>query len=215
MNKLLVSGIVNLKSDSYIVNLSNESIINIDGKVIIYLINEVSDKLNIYLKDNSYLELYKINDNKVKNLEVNIYQNNSSVLYYNESFITNDNNNLVINNYVNGDNNYSNINVRCISNNGNSVIVVNENIIKNTSNNIALEDLKGVNNGGTVHIEPNIICESNEVSANHLTTIGKLDEESINYIKSKGISEDNAKELLLNGFMYSNMDDYIKEVGGE
>ena len=215
MNKLLVSGSVNLKSDSYIVNLSNESIINIDGKVIIYLINEVSDKFNIYLKDNSYLELYKINDNKVKDLEVNIYQNNSSVLYYNESFITNDNNNLVINNYVNGDNNYSNINVRCISNNGNSVIVVNENIIKNTSNNIALEDLKGVNNGGTVHIEPNIICESNEVSANHLTTIGMLNEESINYIKSKGISEDNAKELLLNGFMYSNMDDYIKEVGGE
>ena len=112
--------------------------------------------------------------------------------------------------------NKSVINVRNICNNKTSEVVINVDIKKDTLNNIALEDLKGINNGGFIHIEPNIICESNEVEANHLTTIGNLDKRLIDYLMSKSIKENDAKNILLKGFIFSNMDEFIKDkIGGE
>ena len=84
-------------------------------------------------------------------------------------------------------------------------IIINVEVAKDTINNIALEDLKGINDGGLIHIEPNIKCYSNEVVANHLTTIGCLDKDMINYLMSKGISSCIAKTLLKKGFIYSNI----------
>ena len=107
-----------------------------------------------------------------------------------------------------------NINIRSVSNNENIKIIVDVDIEKDTFNNTALEDLKGLNNGGMIHIEPNIMCRSNEVVANHLTTIGTFDQEVVEYLMSKGISEIKVKELLLNGFIYSNMDKYMKDLLG-
>lgn len=217
MNKLLVSDIINLNSGSYnLVCETNKAQINIEGEVNIYLYNEVLEELNIYLSDNSILNLYKFNNKKENNLTVNIIQNNNSTLTYNEAFINELDNKLIINNYLKGSNNESKINVRNISNKNNSEIIINVEVDKNTINNIALEDLKGINNGGFIHIEPNIVCLSNEVVANHLTTIGCLDNNILEYLMSKGISEDNAKTILLKGFIYSNMDEYFnKNFGGE
>ena len=214
MNKLLVSDIIKLDSGSYTINCTKDELeITINGQVTIYLINEKLHKLYLNLQDKSELRIYKYNNLKGNNLEVDISQNNNSKLYYNESFINQNNNYLKINNYLKGNNNESNINVRNVCNDKESEIVINVYVDKYTRNNIALEDLKGINNGGFIHIEPNIICESNEVVANHLTTIGSLEQNSLNYLMAKGINEEKAKELLLNGFVYSNMDDYVKEIG--
>ena len=212
MNKLLVSDIIDLNNNIYELEVkSNNLTINIKGNVTIYLINQIFNKLNINILDNSNLILYKCNNNKENNLEVIINQDNNSNLNYNETFINSSNNNLIINNNIIGNNNKSNINVRNICNNKESNIIINVNVKKDTKNNIALEDLKGINNGGFIHIEPNIICDSNEVEANHLTTIGNINKDSINYLMSKNIDELNAKKLLLKGFILSNMDEYIKE----
>jgi len=216
MNKLLVSDIINLDNGEYILNCQNEDIsIKINGEVKLYLYNEKIDKLNIDLKDNSTLKIYIFNDDKA-NLEVNINQNNNSKIYYNESFINELNNKLIINNSIVGNNNESYINIRNICNKNKSEIIINVEIKENTINNIALEDLKGINNGGMVHIEPNIICLSNEVVANHLTTIGGVDKNSLNYLMSKGINEEKSKKILLKGFIYSNMDEnFKKNFGGD
>ena len=212
MNKLLVSDIIKLSNETAILNSkSNELKIIIEDKVTIYLIDESINKLIIDIENNSELKLYKLNKVINNNLDVEIVQNNDSKVYYNESFINDKDSLLTINNYIKGNNNESNINIRNISNNNESKIVINVNINKLTNNNIALEDLKGINNGGLIHIEPNIICDSNEVVANHFTTIGSIDKNLLNYLMGKGISEDKAKELLLNSFIYSNMDNYIKE----
>ena len=211
MNKILVSDIINLDSGSYDLDIQNKEIkITINGIVTIYLLNQVTNKINIDLLDNSKLNIYKYNRDKDYDLEVNISQNNNSTLNYNEAYLNNNDNKLIINNNINGNNNRSNINIRNISNNNESNIIINVNIKKNTINNIALEDLKGITNGGFIHIEPNIICESNEVEANHLTTIGNIDESLLNYLMSKNISRDNAKKLILKGLIYSNMDELIK-----
>lgn len=217
MNKLLVSDSINLSNGSFNLTCQNKKIkIKVSGEVTIYLYNEVLNELNINLEDNSILNIYKFNNKKESDLIVNIMQYNNSKLYYNESIVNELKNNLIINNYIKGNNNESKINIRNISNSEFSQIVINVEIDKDTINNIALEDLKGINNGGFIHIEPNIVCLSNEVEANHLTTIGSVDKVSLEYLMSKGISLDNAKKILLKGFIYSNMDEnFKKSFGGD
>lgn len=217
MNKLLVSDIINLDTGSYILDCQKNTLsINITGKVTIYLKNQMLNELNIKLDDDSILNIYKFNNKNESNLVVNINQNNNSKLNYNESIINELENNLTINNYINGDNNESKINIRNICEDKNSKVIINVEIAKDTINNIALEDLKGINNGGFIHIEPNIVCLSNDVCANHLTTIGGFDEEVLNYLMSKGINISIAKAILKKGFIYSNMDEQIKNnFGGE
>ena len=213
MNKLLVSDIIDLENGEYTLKVnSKDLVVNIKSNVTIYLINENLNKLDIIMQDNSNLKIYIFNKIWHNNLDVNIKQVNNSKINFNMSYTNDSNSNIIINNYLDGNNNESIINTRCVSDKGNSKIIINVNVAKDTINNIAIEDIKGINNGGFVHIEPNIIVLSNEVEANHLTTIGSLDKEAINYLLSKGISNKDAKDLLLNGFIYSNMDNYIKSL---
>ena len=218
MNKLLVSDILNLNSGSYNLDFNTqEAIINIKEDVTIYILNNKSlNKLTINLEENSILKLYKFVKVIDNNVNVIINQNNNSKLYYNATFINKENVVLKIDNYIKGNNNESNINIRNISNNNLSKIKINVDVTKNTINNIALEDIKGINNGGYIQIEPNIICETNEVVANHLTTIGTTDKYLIQYLMSKGINKENAKKIILKGFILSNMDNnFIDLIGGE
>ncbi len=213
MNKLLVSDIIDLSTGTYLLKcLNNKLKITTNGDITIYIINELINNLDILVNDNSNITVFMINKNNPNNIDININEGNNTKIDFNYTFINHKDNTCVINNNIKGNNNNSNINIRNISNIGLSKIINNVYIDKLTKNNIALEDLKGINNGGLVHIEPNIICLSNEVEANHLTTIGGLDKDSLNYLMSKGINKDNAKELLLKGFIYSNMDEYIKSV---
>ena len=216
MNKLLVSDIINLNEGIYNIDFKgNKSIINVSGNVVVYIISQVINELIINLEDESKLTIYKYDKLLKGNIKIKINQKHNSNVEYNSSYISEEDVNLTINNDILGNNNNSNIVIRNISNNNYSNIVINVKIKENTMNNIALEDLKGINNGGFIKIEPNIICNSNEVTANHLTTIGILNQDEVNYLMSKGISEEKVKEILLNGFIYSNMDDYIKNLGGE
>ena len=213
MNKLLVSDIIDLENGEYTLKVnSKDLVVNIKSNVTIYLINENLNKLDIMMQDNSNLKIYIFNKRWHNNLDVNIKQVNNSKINFNMSYTNDSDSNIIINNYLDGNNNESIINTRCVSNIGNSKIIINVHIAKDTINNIAVEDIKGINNGGFVHIEPNIIVLSNEVEANHLNTIGSLDKDAINYLLSKGISNKDAKDLLLNGFIYSNMDNYIKSL---
>lgn len=215
MNKLLVSDIIDIKSGEYILNCLKDKLeINVSGKVVMHLINENIKELNINLEENSILNIYKYDERINNNLVINSNQNNNSKFFYNASYISDKNTNLQINNYINGNNNESNINIRNICIDKNSQIIINVYIKENTNNNIALEDLKGINHGGYIHIEPNIVASSNEVVANHLTTIGGVDKESLEYLMSKGLNKDSATDLLLKGFICSNMDNYILEKFG-
>lgn len=215
MNKLLVSNIINLDSGKYILDFKNDKgIINTKGIVTLYLINTKLKELTINLEDNSNLVVYKYDKLLSGNLDIIINENNNTEFNFNNAFTNEDNSSLKINNFIRGNNNESKINIRNISNNNYSKIEINVDVLKNTINNIALEDLRGINNGGFIQIEPNIKCGSNEVIANHLTTIGTIDKDSVSYLMSKGIYENTAKEILLKSFIYSNMDEYIKNLMG-
>ena len=215
MNKLLVSDIRDLNDGIYKISSKNNCLdLNILGNVTIYLINENIDKINLNLKDASNLFFYDFRENNQNNISVNINQVNNSKVHYNYSFKNSEDCECIINNDIKGNNNESYLSIRNISNKGLSKIIINVKVFEDTTDNIALEDLKGINNGGNVLVEPNIVALSNEVVANHLATIGGVDKASLFYLMSKGINESNAKEILLKGFIYSNMDDFIK-TGGE
>ncbi len=213
MNKLLVSDIIDLNNDICVLECQSDKLkIKSNGNCTIYLINQNINNLDILVNDNSSIKVYMINKNVNNNILINIIEGNNTNVDFRYTYINYNDYMCTINNEINGDDNHSNINIRNISKNGLSKSIINVYIKNKTKNNIGLEDLKGINDGGFVHIEPNIICLSNEVEANHLTTIGSIDKDSLNYLLSKGIDEENAKELLLKGFVYSNMDDYIKSM---
>lgn len=220
MNKLLVSSnILEVNNNIYDLEVKeSELIINLENTNKLYLINQFINKLVINMNDFSSLDIYLYNDRSIiKEIIINQTNNTTINFYYN--FINYNDNSLSIINNVNNSNNDSNIYIKNISCNELSNIEVLANIKNNTRNNNIVESIDAVTNGGTVSVLPDIVCESNEVVANHYTTIGCVDNESLKYLMSKGLSEGASKKLILNGFINSKMDEYmitqINEFGGE
>ena len=50
-------------------------------------------------------------------------------------------------------------------------------------------------------IKPNLFIDEYNVNAKHSAIIGKFNEEEIFYLKTKGLSEKQALDLLINGFI--------------
>ncbi|MFH2019088.1 MAG: SufD family Fe-S cluster assembly protein [bacterium] len=53
----------------------------------------------------------------------------------------------------------------------------------------------------TASVDPQLEILANEVKAGHAASVGKIDEEQIKYIKSRGVSEKQARELIVEGFI--------------
>lgn len=49
--------------------------------------------------------------------------------------------------------------------------------------------------------EPKLEIENNEVKASHAASVGKIDDDQIFYLKSRGIEEDEAKAIIVEGFL--------------
>lgn len=53
----------------------------------------------------------------------------------------------------------------------------------------------------SANTKPNLIIENDDVDCSHGATVGGLDDESIFYLKSRGFSADQARSILLTGFI--------------
>ena len=49
--------------------------------------------------------------------------------------------------------------------------------------------------------EPELEILANRVKASHSASVGKIDEEELFYLKSRGINEQEAKKIIVNGFI--------------
>lgn len=49
--------------------------------------------------------------------------------------------------------------------------------------------------------EPELEIEANRVKASHSASVGKIDDEQLFYLKSRGIEETKAKNIIVNGFI--------------
>lgn len=211
MNKLLIESSINLNNAICELKCQSKDIILFaKGSSTVYLINEQLSNLEINMDEGSLLNVYMF-DEDINKMNIVINQNNHSKVNFNYSYFNNLNSSLKIDNNITGNDNESILKIRNISNKGLNNVEINAVINKSTKNNNIIENVKGYNDGGKIKVLPNILCESNEVSANHMTTIGNIDDESLNYLKSKGISKKRAKKLIINGVIISNMDLYMKE----
>ncbi len=83
-------------------------------------------------------------------------------------------------------------------------------ISKNATNSVGMVkcDTLIMDDHSSSNTYPTNIVENDSSTIEHEATISKVSEEKLNYLKSKGLSEDKAKELLVLGFI----DDFKKEL---
>lgn len=174
---------------------------------VINIINE-SRSLVLEVKNNLIINIFNENDIK---MDINIIQHNNSILKINYLSINKEDSNISINVLIKGNNNKCDINYHVISENGYSKSKVSVKANKNTFGNVITENLKGLKEGGNILIEPILEIDTNEVEASHFVTIGTYDEESLLYLNSLGIKENDAKKLLKKSFMLSIFDDNFKK----
>ena len=83
-----------------------------------------------------------------------------------------------------------------------------------SSKNILLSD------DGTINTKPQLEIYADDVKCSHGTSTGKIDEEAMFYLKSRGIGEENAKRLLMHAFAgeviekikIESLKDYLEEL---
>ncbi len=60
-------------------------------------------------------------------------------------------------------------------------------------------------NQNKCQINPNLLIDENDVSANHSAFVGKFNYDELFYLQSRGIKYNDALKLLIKGFLFSNL----------
>lgn len=185
----------------------------INGNVLIYIVNNDFELLNFEINDSSSLEIVNFSENKF-NGKININMHNNSVFNYVSNIDVKNEYNLKISLNMLGNNSKSDIKINGVVS-GNACISVDSFDDVNTIDNIIDESIRILNNGGLVHVEPILRVGSRNVIANHSNSITNIDESYLFYLKTKGITEEKAKELIINSYKYglvSKYEDVIKNI---
>lgn len=219
MNKMIIDK-ENIKFKDEVIKIElniNKLTIDIEGNV---TLNEISTKeenltLNINLKPNSKLIFNRFKIDTNSNIEINLIQEENSILNFNYSSIIKDKTNIKVNSILKGDNNTTNINIKAVTEeNGKCEIVSEADIKPNIKDNKLLESIRVLllNDEESI-VLPNLLVSSNEVEVNHAATLSGIDKEYLFYLNSKGISEENAINLIKKGYLLNNLevDNTIKE----
>lgn len=190
MNKIVLDkeSVINL-------NIKENSICNI-GK------NYDIKELNIVLEDGIEFLVNHYSEVVENNLKINIIQNNNSIFNYNHSFRCSKLYNIDINIELRGNNSKNNINIHGISDSGKSNIKVDGIVNKSTIDNELDENIRILNmNNGQTYIYPNMFVNTKNVVANHAASITSISEDYLFYLNSKGINNDEASNMIIDGFL--------------
>lgn len=209
MNKILVKE-DNIVLDNEIVELEFKTLkcnLTIKGSVWINDLNNNNlEELNITLLDGSKL-LYNKYTKDIKNLKINIQENNDTTLEFNYSLYQSIKASIILDSKVLGNNNKCSMNVYGVSDKDGAIVVnATGSVLENIKDNDLLENIRilMLNDSENV-IVPNLLVGSNEVSVNHNATISSLDTNYLYYLNSKGLSYEDAKKLIVKGFLKSKL----------
>lgn len=200
----------NIVLDNEIVELEFKTLkcnLTIKGSVWIDDLNNNSlEELNITLLDGSRL-LYNKYTKDIKNLKINILENNDTTLEFNYSLYQSIKAGIILDSKVLGNNNKCSMNVYGVSDKDGAIVVnATGSVLENIKDNDLLENIRilMLNDSENV-IVPNLLVGSNEVSVNHNATISSLDMNYLYYLNSKGLSYEEAKKLIVKGFLKSKL----------
>ncbi len=219
MNKLLVN------SEEEINNLVIE-----EDTELVFNFNDTSRDIYIVVEDNICLNIVDISFNTSNKINITL-KNDSRVIYnkfsinsgdYIYTLLDGEYSNVVINNSVvnnddtkmkfviehNNTNTSSNLSNHGVNNSSGTLYFnVNSKINRSASLACANQENKIINLvTGDSKILPNLLVDNYDVSASHSAYISDFDKESMFYLKSRGISEKDARRLLLEGFLIGNLD---------
>ena len=200
----------NIVLDNEIVELEFKTLkcnLTIKGSVWINDLNNNNlEELNITLLDGSRL-LYNKYTKDIKNLKINIQENNDTTLEFNYSLYQSIKASIILDSKVLGNNNKCSMNVYGVSDKDGAIVVnATGSVLENIKDNDLLENIRILllNDSENV-IVPNLLVGSNEVSVNHNATISSLDTNYLYYLNSKGLSYEDAKKLIVKGFLKSKL----------
>ena len=219
MNKLLVN------SEEEINNLVIE-----EDTELVFNFNDTSRDIYIVVEDNICLNIVDISFNTSNKINITL-KNDSRVIYnkfsinsgdYIYTLLDGEYSNVVINNSVvnnddtkmkfviehNNTNTSSNLSNHGVNNSSGTLYFnVDSKINRSASLACANQENKIINLvKGDSKILPNLLVDNYDVSASHSAYISDFDKESMFYLKSRGISENDARRLLLEGFLIGNLD---------
>ena len=168
-------------------------------KKVINIIDDASD-LDLHLSENQMV-IINCFFYDISNMRININQLSNSYLVINYAGYVQNNANVFININVNGNNNTAIVNARTIAEKNHTTFEVKIKANEKTSNNEITEDLKAINEEGSISFLPILQVDTNEVSAEHYATIGGFDKKNLFYLEAKGISTKMAKDILKRSFI--------------
>lgn len=200
----------NIVLDNEIVELEFKTLkcnLTIKGSVWVNDLNNNNlEELNITMLDGSRL-LYSKYTKDIKNLKINITENNDTTLEFNYSLYQSIKASITLDSKVLGNNNKCSMNVYGVSDKDGAIVVnATGSVLENIKDNDLLENIRilMLNDSENV-IVPNLLVGSNEVSVNHNATISSLDTNYLYYLNSKGLSYEEAKKLIVKGFLKSKL----------
>ena len=226
MNKLLVN------SEEEINNLVIE-----EDTELVFNFKDTSRDIYIVVEDNICLNIVDISFNTSNKINITL-KNDSRVIYnkfsinsgdYIYTLLDGEYSNVVINNSVvnndntkmkfviehNNTNTFSNLSNHGVNNSSGTLYFnVDSKINRSASLACANQENKIINLvKGDSKILPNLLVDNYDVSASHSAYISDFDNESMFYLKSRGISDNEARRLLLEGFLIGNLyvDDETKK----
>lgn len=219
MNKLLVN------SEEEINNLVIE-----EDTELVFNFKDTSRDIYIVVEDNICLNIVDISFNTSNKINITL-KNDSRVIYnkfsinsgdYIYTLLDGEYSNVVINNSVvnnddtkmkfviehNNTNTSSNLSNHGVNNSsGTFYFNVDSKINRSASLACANQENKIINLvKGDSKILPNLLVDNYDVSASHSAYISDFDKKSMFYLKSRGISDNEARRLLLEGFLIGNLD---------
>lgn len=219
MNKLLVN------SEEEINNLVIE-----EDTELVFNFKDTSRDIYIVVEDNICLNIVDISFNTSNKINITL-KNDSRVIYnkfsinsgdYIYTLLDGEYSNVVINNSVvnnddtkmkfviehNNTNTSSNLSNHGVNNSSGALYFnVDSKINRSASLACADQENKIINLvKGDSKILPNLLVDNYDVSASHSAYISDFDKESMFYLKSRGISDNEARRLLLEGFLIGNLD---------
>src|SRR5690554_2421621 len=73
----------------------------------------------------------------------------------------------------------------------------------------AFQTLKGIitNDLAQIDVNPILIIDEHDVTAGHAATVGKMEEEVLFYLRSRGITVEDAQRLIINGYLQPIIDE--------
>ena len=198
-NNILLDGV------NYQLNTTTD-VFDVTGSVKVFIVNKDVKDLKFNMTDSSTLEI--INFSEIASdtkIEINMHNNSTFKYVSNIDVSASYKLNILLN--MLGNNSLSDIEISGVVS-GSSDISVNSFDEVGTIDNTIDENIRILNDGGKVHVEPILRVGSRNVIANHSNSITDVNSDYLFYLKTKGITEYVARKIIIDSYKYGLVSEY-------